>query len=291
MAGYAGPRIDSDIHHRWVSERDILPYLPASARHLVEASGRGTYPLMPPYLTVPHTNGLNKRLDGFAPDGAPPGSDYPTLRRQLLDDQGIARGVLSYDITQVAGLRNIYFTAELVSAINDWSLAEWIERDDRLYGAVLVPTGMPDAAAREIRRIGPHPRMAEVILVSNALGKPFGHPLYHPIYEAAAEVGLPVAIHVAGDGYGYSQVASGGVPATRLEFHTVLPQPMVHHVVSFVTHGVFEKFPSLKLLMVEGGVSFLPWLMWNLDGHKKLLELESPYIRRDPVTTCGTTSG
>jgi predicted TIM-barrel fold metal-dependent hydrolase len=282
MTGYRGPYIDSDIHHRWVSERDLLPYLSAEARDFVEASGRGTYPLIPPYLMVPHTNGLNKRLDGFGPDGEPPGSHFETLRRQLLEEIGINRGVLSYDITSVAALRNIYFSAEVVRAVNDWSLEQWIERDHRLYGAILAATGLPEEAAKEIRRLGRHGRMAEVILVSNSLGKPFGHPAYHPIYEAAHEVGLPVAIHVAGDGYGFSQVSAGGVPSTRLEFHTVIPQPLVHHLVSFVTHGVFERYPSLKLLIVESGVSWLPWLMWNFDAHAKLLRSESRWVRRDP---------
>jgi predicted TIM-barrel fold metal-dependent hydrolase len=282
LAGYTGPYIDSDIHHRWVSEKDLLPYMSAATRAFVEASGQGTYPLIPPFLMVPHTNGLNKRLDGFGPDGQPPGSHFETLRRQLLDDLGIVRCVLSYDITSVAALRNIYFTAEVVRAINDWSLEQWIARDDRLYGAILVPTGLPEEAAKEIRRLGRHGRMAEIILVSNSLAKPFGHPVYHPIYEAAHEVGLPVAIHVAGDGYGFAQVSAGGVPSTRLEFHTVIPQPMVHHLVSFVTHGVFERYPSLKLLIVEAGVSWLPWLMWNFDSHAKLLRMESPWVKRDP---------
>jgi uncharacterized protein len=282
MAGYSGPYIDSDIHHRWAADKEVLAYLPAKTREFVEASGRGTYPLFPPYLMVPHTNGINKRLDGFSPEGRPPGSDYGMLQRQLLEESHITRAVLSYDVTQVASLRNIYFTAELIRAVNDWSIDTWLSKDDRLYGAILVPTGLPEEAAKEIRRLGKHPRMAEIIMVSNALGKPFGHPVYHPIFEAAHEVGLPIAIHVAGDGYGYAQVSAGGTPCTRLEYHTVIPQPMVHHLVSFITHGVFEKYPSIRLLMVEAGISWLPWLIWNLDGHTKLLRMESPWVRKDP---------
>jgi hypothetical protein len=49
-----------------------------------------------------------------------------------------------------------------------------------------------------------------------------------------------------------------------------------------VTHGVFERYPELKLLIVEAGVSWLPWLMWNFDAHAKLLRRESPWVKRDP---------
>jgi predicted TIM-barrel fold metal-dependent hydrolase len=282
MPAYDGPRIDSDIHHRWVSQADLLPYLPTHLRDLVQLSGREPYPLTPPYLTVPHTNGLNKRLDAFSPEGAPPGSDYDTLRRQLLEGMKIDRGVLSYDITMVAALRNPYLAVDAVRAVNDWSLERWIARDERLYGAILVPSGLPEEAAKEIRRHADNPRMVEVILVNNTLGKPFGHPVYAPIHAAAAAAGRPIAIHVAGDGWGFSQVAAGGIPATRLEFHTCIPQPMVHHLVSFITHGVFERHPSLRLLIVEAGVSWLPWLLWALDAHEKLLRLESVWIKRPP---------
>jgi len=125
--------------------------------------------------------------------------------------------------------------------------------------------------------------MSTVLMVFNGLGRPFGHPAYHPIYEAAAEVGLPIAIHNGGD----SQLGSGptlaaGMPSSRLEFHTLLTQSMITHLMSFITHGVFEKFPDLKVLMMEFGIAWLPWVVWNLDRHEALLKRESPWVKRTP---------
>jgi predicted TIM-barrel fold metal-dependent hydrolase len=54
------------------------------------------------------------------------------------------------------------------------------------------------------------------------------------------------------------------------------------HVVSFVTHGAFERYRDLKLLVIESGVSWLPGLLWNLDGNYDRLRLESPWVKRRP---------
>lgn len=278
---YTGPIIDSDIHHRWVTPRDILPYLSERTRDFVTA-GPKMFPIMPPGLTVPHTNGVNKRLDSYSDEGHPPGSHLPTLQKQLFAESGVTRGVLSYDVTHVAGIRNSPLSVELCTAVNEWSKEHWLDHDDRLRGAILVPTANPAAGAEEIHRLGNDPRMAEVIVVDNPLARPFGDPIYHDIYRAAAEYDLPIAIHVAGDSMGYAQSNAGGVPGNRLEFHTTLPQAPVTHLTSFITHGVFERFPNLRLLLVECGISWAPWLMTSLDQHERLLRLESPWVKRTP---------
>ena len=279
---YRGPIIDVDIHQCWTSEDELIPYLSPEWRNYLRLSGRGHYPLSPASTLYPPLFGLNKRLDTFPATGGPPGSDLDTMRHQLLDAFNVVRGVLTYDVTPVATIRNPYFAVDAARAANDWCLDRWLSADSRLYGAIMVPTEMPDRAAAEIRRLAGNPRMVEVILLVSALGKPFGHPVYDPIYEAAAEVGLPVAIHVGGEQWGYAQTAAGGLPSTRLEFHTLTVQPMLHHLISFITHGVFEKYPNLRLMMVEIGVTWLPWFLWKLDSLYPILRMESPWIKRLP---------
>jgi predicted TIM-barrel fold metal-dependent hydrolase len=125
--------------------------------------------------------------------------------------------------------------------------------------------------------------MKALLLVSNGLAKPFGHPAYHPIYEAAADVGLPVAIHLAGElSATGAHIAGGGVPSTRLESMTLAPQPVQHHLTSLIAHGVFEKYRDLTVMLVENGVSWLPWLVWNLDQNYAYWRLESPWVKRRP---------
>jgi predicted TIM-barrel fold metal-dependent hydrolase len=280
---YGGPCIDADIHHDWASEAELHEYLPRDWRDFVRLPARTTTRIRPATMTYPHTGGTNKRIDTYPPKGGP-GSDYETMRRQLLDAFDIEAAILTYSIGHNAGLPNLYLATAVCQAANDWSIDRWLGRDDRLYGVALVPTQVPEDAAREIRRVGRHPRMKGVLLLANGLAKPFGHPAYHPIYEAAVDVGLPVVIHVAGElSATGAHIAAGGVPSTRLESITVAAQPMQHHLASLLTHGVFEKYCDLNVMLMESGVAWLPWLVWNLEDNYAFWRLESPWLKKRPT--------
>jgi hypothetical protein len=148
---------------------------------------------------------------------------------------------------------------------------------------VVTQTHLPDEAAKEIRRVGKHPKIAEVLLGPAAPGKPLGHPLYHPIYEAAVEMGLPVAIHIGGDFVPeFSHMGAGGMPSSYFEIFTLAQTPVIHHVLSMIVHGVFDEYPELKVLLVEVGVTWVPWLLWNMDANYKQLKRESPYLKKLP---------
>lgn len=280
---YRGPCIDVDVHHDWASEADLHSYMTKAWRDFVHGPERSRLRIRPATMAYPHTGGTNKRIETIPPNGRA-GSDHELMRTQLLDRLDVRAVILSYSIGHNAALPNVYLASEVCRAANDWSIDRWLSgQDDRYYGAVLVPTQLPEDAAKEVRRVGAHPRMKEVILVSNGLAKPFGHPAYHPIYEAAAEVGLVVAIHVAGElGATGAHICGGGVPATRLESHTLSAQPMQHHLASLLVHGVFEKYAGLRVALIETGVSWLPWLMWNLDSNYSLWKRETPWLRKLP---------
>ena len=49
-----------------------------------------------------------------------------------------------------------------------------------------------------------------------------------------------------------------------------------------VVEGVFQKFPALKFVFVEGGVAWLPAMMWRLDKNWKALRSTTPWLTRLP---------
>ena len=281
LAEEIGRIIDVDIHHTWRSTADLVRYLPRSWREYVESPpGADTMPVDAIGVLYPHFRGTNKRLDAYSVDGHRPGSDYATLRDQHLDPHRVERCVLTYDVGQI-GVANPYYHHALAAAANDWTTEEWLSiDDDRLYGALIVPTHMPDRGAEEIRRSGSHARMVEALLVTNGVGLGFGHPVYEPIHAAAAEMGLPLAIHPGGDQWVLkTHAAAGGIPPSRFEFHVLSPQANIFHIASFIVHGVFERYPTLKLLVVENGVAWIPQLLWSLDAQFETLRRELPLTR------------
>jgi uncharacterized protein len=66
-------------------------------------------------------------------------------------------------------------------------------------------------------------------------------------------------------------------------------QSMQGVVTSLVIEGVLERFPSLKFVLVEGGIAWLPALKWRLDKHWKRLRSEAPHLKRLPSEYIRTT--
>jgi len=121
-----------------------------------------------------------------------------------------------------------------------------------------------------------------VLMPSGAM-MPYGHRFYHPIYAAAVEHGLPIAIHPGTEGVGISASPTpAGHPGSYFEWHTGLVSNYIAHLISLVTEGVFIKFPTMKFVLIEGGVSWLPPILWRLDKNWKALRQTTPWLDRPP---------
>ena len=53
-------------------------------------------------------------------------------------------------------------------------------------------------------------------------------------------------------------------------------------VTSLVIEGVFERFPRLKVVMIEGGFAWLPALSWRLDKLFERMRSEVPHLKKKP---------
>ncbi len=179
---------------------------------------------------------------------------------------------------------NHWLAREVARATNDWTVEEWLERDPRLYGTVTVSTSNPQAAAEEVRRAGANPRMVAVALGGNALAAPFGNLLYHPIYEAAAELGLPLVLQLGSDGSAdlITPPVAGGLPATYAEYRILSVHSHMSHVASMILHGVFDLHPSLQVMLVGGGIGWIPSFLWRLDFWFREARHETPWVERLP---------
>lgn len=229
--------------------------------------------------SIPYRDPLGDVLEGA--DSA----SYDAVRTGLLDPHSVDRAILSYGDAMFTPARvNTYLAREVARAANDWTIDQWLSRDERLYSLILVPNQVPEDAVAEIRRVGDNARMVGVLMAANSLSKPFGHPLYHPIYEAAAERDLPIVIHVGGDAIreSLSHTMAGGIPSFHAEYAIFAPQAISTHVVSLILQGVFEKYPTLRVLIVGAGAAWVPAVLWRCDTDYSAYRREVPWVQSQP---------
>ena len=225
------------------------------------------------------------KLADAHPESGPAGSSLELLVEQVLDDGDRDAVVFGYDEGLLATVcANHWVAREVARAANDWTIDGWLSRDPRLHATVMISTALPQDAAAEVRRAGEHPQMVAVALGGNALAKPFGHALYHPIYEAAANFGCRWCCRSVEDGGAdvVSAPVAGGLPATYAEYKVLAVQSHMTHATSLIAHGVFDIFPQLEVLLVGGGVGWIPSFLWRMDYWFKQNAHETPWLKRPP---------
>jgi uncharacterized protein len=175
---------------------------------------------------------------------------------------------------------NHEWEAALAQAVNDWQVAEWLDKEPRLRASIVIPYEHPEAAAQEMRRAARLHRGFVQALILVRTREPLGRPHYRPIFETASELGLPVALHFGA--IGGNAITPCGWPSFYLEEHTGMSLAFQAQLVSLVLEGVFERLPQVKVVLVEGGFAWIPPLMWRMDQHWRQLRAETPYLRRAP---------
>ena len=53
-------------------------------------------------------------------------------------------------------------------------------------------------------------------------------------------------------------------------------------MMSMIMEGVFERFPTLKIVMIEAGFAWIPSFGWRMDRNWKRLKAEVPHLKRAP---------
>jgi uncharacterized protein len=174
------------------------------------------------------------------------------------------------------------FAADLCRAFNDWTIDQWLDKDDRLMMALAINVNDPRLAIAEIERLGDDRRVRAVILPTGSR-MPYGNRFYHPIWEACERYGLAVVIHPGNEGAGMAGPPTGvGYPTYYIETRMARPQMAMAHAVSFIAEGVFEKYPGLKVLIDECDQFWAVGLMWHMDADWKSLRDQTPWLKRLP---------
>ncbi len=276
---------DCDVHHSIKKPEDLFPYLPRVYKEQIieqglRLPGSGYFNVA---KNAARTDLVAENCDSTMHDGRQRGNEYDLLREQHMDMWNVDHALLTGSSVYGASiLPDPDFAAAICRAFNDWTMEEWVAKDDRFLVALGISTTDTKLAVDEIHRLGDNPKVRAIMLPTGAR-MPYGNRHYHPIYEACEQHGLAIGIHPGSEGAGMAGPPTGvGYPTYYIETRMARPQMAMAHAVSFIAEGVFERFPKLKVLFDEVDQFWAVGLMWHMDADWKSLRDQTPWIKRLP---------
>lgn len=156
-----------------------------------------------------------------------------------------------------------------LKAYNDWVLEQWCATyPDRFMPWQLPWLADPQVAADEIRRNAERGARA-VSFIENP--EPLGLPsiytdYWHPFFEACEETGTVINLHVGSSGL----VSRPSTQSPQVVSASLFPVNGIIAAIDWVFAKIPVKYPELKIVLSEAGVSWVPMVIDRLRRSTRL---------------------
>jgi len=266
--------VDADVHVSTPTEV-VTEYLDTPYDVKLRSFSRANYQYRPTSGWDPYVGGkIDSERSVIDPD-----ETYEILCEDFLID---------YPVLNVLGalttVPDTDLAVQLSKAFNDMLLDRFLDVKQNFYGLATIAPQAPDKAAEEIDRVASEDQIVGILLCSTSAQTPLGDPKYDPVYQAVEDNGLMV---------GYHGTAAGGFvtqfPIQNQGFETFTSIHTLTHawsqmatVASLIEHGTMTKFPDIDFLLMEAGISWVPYMMWRLNKEHAIRTSEAPLLEKTP---------
>ena len=230
---------------------------------------------------------------------APFGSMIAAERVKLIDAQGLDAVVLypTLGILWEAELDDVELSQAYTRAYNRWIADFCRDGGGRIVPIAHLSLGDPEAAAAELHRAVKDGCRGAFVVPFTSSRKAHGDPVHDPVFRAAEELDVPLAIHPSFEPLALrSQRFENAHRMTLLDFVTAA-DGVRHAFTTLFDFAVFDRFPKLKIVILESGGGWIGYWLDRLDAmhetayierrsRKKLKLKPSEYFRRQCYISC-----
>jgi predicted TIM-barrel fold metal-dependent hydrolase len=168
--------------------------------------------------------------------------------------------------------------AELATAYNRWIVEQVLPHEPRMKAMLYLPFNTPDAAEATVKRFLGAPGVVG-FLVTSTRYQPVHANEYMRLYAMLEEAGMPIGFHAHHNWHNeYTRHLNRFLSMHAISF--VLSNMV--HLTNWVINGLPVRFPKLKVLWIESGLAWLPFLMQRLDHEYLMRVSEAPLLDRLP---------
>ncbi|MEO8098354.1 MAG: amidohydrolase family protein [Acidobacteriota bacterium] len=200
-----------------------------------------------------------------------------TLVRRAIDSMGIDIQVLFPQPMLEIGLHpNPEMETQLIFAYNRWFTSRILAKEPRIKSMLALPFNSPEACLRTIREFAGKPGVAGFLITGQRSNGVYRND-YMPVYRELEERGLPLGFH-AGPDYNVGRLVNRFVSVHSLSFVTC----NMIHLTNWIINGLCERFPKLKVIWIESGLAWLPFMMQRLDHEYLMRQSDAPLLKKLP---------
>ncbi|MBV9952031.1 MAG: amidohydrolase, partial [Acidimicrobiia bacterium] len=219
------------------------------------------------------------------PMRAIPAFREPGPRLELMDELGIDRSLMFPTLASLVEERmrdDVEATHAVIHALNEWMYETWsFDYEGRIFATPVITLPIVEKAIEELQWCVE--RGAKTVLIRPAPvpgidgSRSFGFEEFDPFWQAVVDADILVSMHASDSGYSRYQSDWTG-PTEMLPFRPDSFRYMTHgkraiedSMAAFVCHGVFTRFPELRVAAVEnGGDWVIPFLHHLEDTYRKM---------------------
>ena len=233
-----------------------------------------------PYQEGP---GRGVPIDSATSPACDAGNRDPDARIRDMDSEGIDVQVLFGALAMaVTTFSDIGFATDFARVYNDWLFTDvCAAHPERLRGSACVPLQDVHLAIAELQRAA---KLGAVcVTVPPAMGETtnLDDPRFIPFFEACAEVGLAVGVHGA-PGMNLPLPAAGRF-SNYAQVHCLsFPVDQMVAFVALTMGGVLDRVPTLRVVFLESGAGWVPYLVDRVHEHREKRAELLPAMRSRP---------